>query len=42
MSTPFMNDLDTEYEDAYDDAEAYDDSESAASRARLRRARRGW
>jgi hypothetical protein len=40
-----MEDLDTEYEDAYDDAElyddseAYDDAESRASRARRRRAR---
>jgi len=34
-----MEDLDTEYEDAYDDSEAYDDAESAASRARRRRAR---
>jgi hypothetical protein len=45
MSSMFPEDLDTEYEDAYDDAEryddseAYDDSESAASRARRRRAR---
>jgi hypothetical protein len=40
-----MEDLDTEYEDAYDDAElyddseAYDDAESRASSARRRRAR---
>jgi len=45
MSNGLADDLDTEYEDAYDDAEgyddseAYDDAESAASRARRRRAR---
>jgi hypothetical protein len=45
MTSAFTEDLDTEYEDAYDDAElyddseAYDDAESRASRARSRRAR---
>lgn len=45
MTNGLADDLDTEYEDAYDDAEgyddseAYDDAESAASRARRRRAR---
>ena len=45
MTSPTMEDLDTEYEDAsddaelYDDSEAYDDAESRASRARRRRAR---
>jgi uncharacterized protein YjdB len=44
MSSAFMEEPSTEYDDAYDDAEpydseAYDDSESAASRARRRRAR---
>lgn len=45
MTSALMDDLDTEYEDAYDDAElyddseAYDDAESRASTARKRRAR---
>jgi hypothetical protein len=42
MSMGYMDDLDTEYDDSYDDAELYDegiyDDESAASRARKRRA----
>jgi hypothetical protein len=45
MTSALTEDLDTEYEDAYDDAElyddseAYDDAESRASDARRRRAR---
>ncbi|MEU8365254.1 Ig-like domain-containing protein [Nonomuraea sp. NPDC048882] len=39
MSSAFMEDLGIEYEDVYDDAELYDDeAESAASRARRKRA----